>query len=375
MFGERRRQEEVLEEVIGRYRITLAAAAALLAALLLAGACSEENARQPHAPDQSAAQAAQNIPQDEPVARVAAKVEPSVVQVNTRAIQLTPFGPESQSGVGSGVIYREDGYIITNNHVVEGADEVNVAFADGSTERGRVVGSDPRTDIAVVKVDRDSLPAAAFSDAEPVVGQLAVAIGSPSGFESTVTAGVVSGLDREIPPQLTGTGYQIPSLTGLIQTDAAISPGSSGGALANRSGEIIGINVAYLPPQTGAESIGFAIPASVATSVADQLIESGEVRAPFLGIVPVDLTSQEAELYGLEVTSGALVARVEPGSPADEAGLRRGDIIVALDGTEIRSSGDLYSALRDYRPGDEVRLTVVRNGERQRIEVTLGERP
>jgi serine protease Do len=354
--------------------------AVLLALLVLslAAGCSEEppGGEQGETSRQAGPAAAGSTRDGWPIDEAAAEVEPSVVQVNVEEIRRTLFGPRELRGLGSGVIYREDGYIITNAHVVEGADEVNVAFADGSTERGRVVGTDAFTDIAVVKVDRGGLPAADFAEElELRVGELVLAVGSPSGFESTVTAGVVSGLDREIPPQLTGTGYQIPSLTGLIQTDAAISPGSSGGALANRSGEIIGINVAYLPPQTGAESIGFAIPASVATSVADQLIETGEVREPFLGIVPVDLTRQEAELYGLDVPSGALVARVEPGSPADEAGLRRGDIIVALDGKEIRSSGDLYAALRDYQPGDEVSVAVVRDGERRTFDVTLGERP
>jgi serine protease Do len=209
-------------------------------AVLLVGCSDELGPRQANVA-QAPAQASPQIPEDEPVAQVASQVEPSVVQVNVEAIQNTPFGAERGSGVGSGVIYRRDGYIITNNHVVEGASEVNVAFADGTTERAEVVGRDPNTEIAVVRVDRDDLPAAKFSESEDLVaGQLAVAIGSPSGFESTVTAGVISGIGREFPPELTG-GFD-PSLVDLIQTDAAISPGSSGGALADRDGEIIGIN-------------------------------------------------------------------------------------------------------------------------------------
>jgi serine protease Do len=298
-----------------------------------------------------------------------------VVQVNVEAIQTTPFGVERGEGVGSGVIYREDGYIITNNHVVEGAKKVNVAFVDGKTARAEVVGRDPRTEIAVVRVNRDNLPAATFNEEEPIVGQLAVAVGSPSGFESTVTSGVISGLNRELSPQLTGGTAQDPALVDLIQTDAPISPGSSGGALANRDGEVIGINVAYLPPESGAESIGFAIPSDTATSVADQLIETGKVSSPYLGVSLADLTPEIAKEYGLDVDSGAVVLEVGPGTPADEAGLRAEDIIVGLDDTPIESSGDLLGALRDYHPGDTVQLQIVRDDNKQTFDVTLAERP
>jgi serine protease Do len=312
------------------------------------------------------------------VARVASQVEPSVVQVNVKAIRTTPFGRQQQEGLGSGVIYRKDGYIITNNHVVQGAREVNVAFADGTTERAQVVGRDPDTDIAVVRVDRNNLPAAKFTNSDTlVVGQLAVAVGSPSGFESTVTSGVISGLGREFPPQLVaGDPTAARSLVDLIQTDAAISPGSSGGALADRQGEIIGINVAYLPPaETGAENIGFAIPSETATSVADQLIATGKVHSAYLGVVTTDLSPEDAQRFGLSVDSGAIVSQVEPGHAAAEAGVRRGDIIVALGDTPIASTGDLIGALRDYQPGDTARLTVIRDGNRQTLDVRLDERP
>ncbi len=317
-----------------------------------------------------------DVPADEPVARVAAEVEPSVVQVNVSGVQQTPFGARQEEGVGSGVIYREDGYIITNDHVVEGASEVNVAFADGTTERGEVVGTDPTTDLAVIRVDRENLPAASFGDGRGlVVGQLAVAIGSPSGFQSTVTSGIVSGLNREVSPQLTGGSEQIPALVDLIQTDAPVSPGNSGGALANRDGEVVGINVAYLPPETGAEGIGFAIPSDTAISVADQLIETGEVSSPYLGVSLADLTPASAEQFGLEVDSGAVVVEVGPGTPAEEAGLDIEDIIVGLDDTPIESSGDLLGALRDYQPGDTVQLTIVRGDDERTVDVTLAERP
>lgn len=310
------------------------------------------------------------------MALVAAQVGPSVVQVNVEVAQQTPLGPQRGEGVGSGVIYRESGYIITNNHVVEGASEVGVSFADGTTESAEIVGTDPNSEIAVLRVDRDGLPAATFDEEDLLVGQLAVAIGSPSGFESTVTSGVVSAVGREFPPELTGGDEQATrALVDLVQTDAAISPGNSGGALANRDGEVIGINVAYLPPsQTGAVNLGFAIPSDTAISIADQLIETGEVSSPYLGIRTSDLSPEDAERFGLTVDSGALVESVEPGSAAQEAGVRRGDIITALDDSPVESSGDVLGALRDYQPGDTAELTVFRGGDERTLTVTLDER-
>jgi S1-C subfamily serine protease len=347
----------------------------LCVALVFVAGCSEEGGiREPN----FAQAPAQQVPADEPVAQVASQVGPSVVQVNVNVTRNTPFGPQSEEGIGSGVIYRDDGYIVTNNHVVEGATELNVAFADGTTEPAQVVGRDPRTEMAVIRVDRNDLPAAKFNEDEDlVVGQLAVAIGSPSGFESTVTAGVISGIGREFPAEFTGGDPAATSaLTDLIQTDAAISPGNSGGALADRDGEVIGINVAYLPPSdTGAVNIGFAIPSDTAASVADQLIETGKVSSAYLGVETTDLSPEDAERFGLPVESGAIVRQVEPGSGADAAGVRRGDIIVRLGDDPIDNAGDLFGALRDYQPGDTVELTVVRDGEELTLEVTLGERP
>jgi S1-C subfamily serine protease len=314
------------------------------------------------------------IPDAEPLARVASVLSPSVVQINVSGIKQTPYGAQKQEGMGSGVIYRSDGYIITNNHVVEGSRDVEVAFADGTTERGEVVGTDPTTDIAVVSVDRKDLPAAGFADADPIVGQTAVAVGSPSGFESTVTSGIISGTGREVPAEYTG-GSQAPSLVDLIQTDAAISPGNSGGALADREGRVTGINVAYLPPaETGAANIGFAIPSATAVSVADQLMENGEAVHPYLGVYLSDLTQETASRFGSPVDSGALIEEVEPGSPA-AAGIQRGDIIIAAGSEEVRSSGDLLSALRSYMPGDKVGLTVISDGEKTTLQVNLAERP
>ena len=347
----------------------------VLALLVAAGAVYRSATEQgPDGLANTAVAASGDVPGDEPVARVAAEVEPSVVQVNVSGVQETPYGAQKQEGVGSGVIYRKDGYIVTNNHVVEGASRVNVAFADGTTERAEVVGTDPTTDLAVIRVDRDGLPAASFDEGDVVVGQLAVAIGSPSGFQSTVTSGIVSGLGREIPSELTG-GRQDNSLVDLLQTDAPISPGNSGGALADRDGEIIGINVAYLPPnQTGAENIGFAIPSYTVVSVADQLIKTGEAQHPYLGVSVTDLTAQVSDRFGVSAESGALVAKVEPGGPADSAGIQAGDVVTALGSADIRSSGDLLSALRQYAPGDTVQITVLRDGENHRLDIQLGER-
>ena len=354
----------------------------ILAGVLLAG-CSEDQSRsnQNAAAAQTTREEAPSptgIPEDEPVARVAAAVGPSVVQVNVQVSQQTPFGTEQGQGLGSGVIYREDGYVITNDHVVRGGSNVEVAFADGTTEPAEVVGLDPTSEIAVLKVDRDNLPAAAFkTDETPIVGQLAVAIGSPAGFEATVTSGIVSAVGREFPQELLGNDRDAArALSDLIQTDAAISPGNSGGALVDRDGNIIGINVAYLPPgDTGAVNLGFAVPSDTAVSVADQLIETGEVTIPYLGVGTADLTPEVAERFDLSVDSGALVQTVEPGSGAEEAGVRENDVITALGRDEVASYGDLFGALREYRPGETVELTVVRNGNERTLDVPLGERP
>jgi serine protease Do len=371
------RRQEVSKTLSSKFGSRAVLLLVTLAAVFVAG-CSEEGGIRERNVAQAPAQAAQRVPADEPVAQVASRVGPSVVQVNVDVTQNTPFGPQSEEGIGSGVIYRDDGYIVTNNHVVEGATDLRVAFADGTTERAEVVGRDPRTEMAVIRVDRNDLPAAKFNEDEDlVVGQLAVAIGSPSGFESTVTSGVISGIGREFPAEFTGGDPAAASaLTDLIQTDAAISPGNSGGALADRDGEIIGINVAYLPPsETGAVNIGFAIPSDTAISVADQLIETGEVSSAYLGVGTTDLSPEDAERFGLPVESGAIVEQVEPGSGADAAGVRSGDIIVRLGDDPIENTGDLFGALRDYQPGDTVELTVVRDGEEQTLDVTLGERP
>ena len=290
---------------------------------------------------------------------VVRRVEPSVVAIVVA------------NGEGSGVVWDDEGAIVTNNHVVEDNEQVEVVLASGATLEGEVEATDERSDLAVVRVDSDGLRPATFADALPVVGELAIAMGNPLGFEQSVTAGIVSGLNRSIP-----SGGATPALVELIQTDAAISPGNSGGALVNGNGEVIGINVAYLPPQeTGAVSLGFAIPATVARSVVTQLIERGEVRRAYLGIEVNQVTPEFADAFGLSVDEGVAVVRVTPGSGADEAGLQGGDVIVELDGEPTPTPEDLYARLRDFQPGDRVTVVVVRGDDRESLEVTLGERP
>ena len=286
------------------------------------------------------------------------EVEPSVVAVLTEA------------GQGSGVIWDEGGIVVTNNHVVEGASGIEVAFATGERVTADVRATDPRTDLAVLEVDREGLPAAQFADALPRVGELAVALGNPLGFENSVTAGIVSGLHRAIP-----SGGRTPALIDLVQTDAAISPGNSGGALVDADGRVIGINVAYIPPEARAVSIGFAIPAPEVVDVVTQLLESGEVEHAFLGVRPAPLTPQIAERFGIDTDEGILVFSVVPGSGADEAGVQEGDIVTRIGETPIHQVEDLLSLLRERAPGDEIELRVLREGEERTIPVTLTDRP
>ncbi len=291
---------------------------------------------------------------------VVQEVEPSVVAVELGRV------------AGSGVIWGEDGIIVTNNHVVEEGGPITVTFASGRQEEARVVATDPLTDLALLRVNRRGLPAATFTKQRPRVGELAIAIGNPLGFENSVTAGIVSGLERSLP----GDGRQSQALIGLVQTDAAISPGNSGGALVNGRGEVIGINVAYIPPQQlGAVSIGFAIPTSVVTNVVEQLLEDGQAEHAFLGVRPAELTPQVVERFRLETKLGVLVASVVEGSAADDAGLRQGDVIVSIDGDEMRQVEDVLTLLRERLPGDRLALEVVRDDEKRTMEVELRDRP
>jgi S1-C subfamily serine protease len=288
------------------------------------------------------------------IATIAQRVLPSVVRVNV-----------GQSGSGSGVVYDGEGRILTNAHVVQDAESVEVVTADGDALQGTVLGRDPTTDIAVIEVD-ESLPVPEYGSQEPAIGELTVAIGSPFGLEGTVTSGIVSGLDRT----LRGS-----TLSGLIQTDAAINPGNSGGALTNGAGEVIGINTAILSASRSNAGIGFAVPVSTAQQVADDIIEFGEVRAGFLGIEGQSVSPDVAEMFDLEVDEGAVIRSVQPGSPADEAGLQQGDIIVRFADTEITSMAELATTVQAREPGETVTLGIIRDGQAQDVELTLGERP
>lgn len=323
-----------------------------------------------------------------PAQSVAEVLGPSVVNIKvTDATTINdgfgfgqpsrPFGAE-----GSGVIYRADGMIITNNHVVvneftgDAVSTIKVTLATGEELDATLIGRDPLTDLAVIKVNTDKqLTAARFVGVLPTVGEYAVAIGSPLGYENSVTLGIVSGLSREIEG-LTGT--ESAAYTNLIQTDAPISPGNSGGALANASGQVIGINVAYEPPsQTGAVSIGFAIPAATVTNVADQLINSGKVVQGYLGVslFPDALTAEIQKQYSLTRDSGVLIAEVVAGGPAAKAGLQQGDIIYEANGAKVLDPSTFIALVRDMKPGSKLELTVDRTGREQTFTVTVGERP
>ena len=306
------------------------------------------------------------VPQS-PAVSVAETLGPSVVNI------VQP------SGEGSGVIYSSDGMIITNNHVVidsfeNPVDELEVTLATGEILSATIVGRDPLTDLAVIKVDGGgNLPAASFEVRDPVVGQFAIAIGSPLGYDNSVTMGIISGIARSIEGL---PGVEGVALTNLIQTDAPISPGNSGGALADADGNVVGINVAYLPPNvTGAVSLGFAIPAVVATRVADEIIETGKATHAYMGVGTRMVTPQMQQQFGLSRSSGVLIAEVVPGSPADIAGIEQGDIVIEVDGQEMVESSDLLIAIRDLKPGDQVDVLLDRNGQEMTITVTLEERP
>jgi S1-C subfamily serine protease len=290
---------------------------------------------------------------------VVTKVQPSVVTIIT------------SKGLGSGVVWSAEGIIVTDEHVVSGAKQVEVAFADGRRVPGTVRASDQVTDLAVVQANRKGLPAATFQKQLPRVGDLAIAIGSPLGFENTVTAGVISGLHREIP----GSAQQSQSLVDLIQTDAAISPGNSGGAVVNSAGQVIGISEAFIPPSEGAVSIGFAIPAETVVNIVDQLLTSGRAKHAFLGIQPGDLTPEIAQQLGVNASGGVVVLAVVSGGPAAKAGLQPGDVITAINGKQLENVEDFLAALRPLSPGDTVTVTYLRGGSKHDAKVELADRP
>ncbi len=326
-------------------------------------------------------------PWQEAFVLVAEKLRPCIVHIKSEKMVevprfpwfddfFWPFGggrnrpePEKrvQQATGSGVIVRSDGYILTNNHVVAGADRVTVKLADGREFTGKVL-LDPYSDLALVKIDTKDLPAAQFGDSDKVkVGQWVAAIGNPFGLENTVTAGVVSAVRH-----ISSSEDPLPKAE-VIQTDASINPGNSGGPLVDLQGRIIGINFAIYTTSGGSVGVGFAIPSNIAKNVMSQLIEKGKVVRGYLGVIPRDLTPVLKEKLGVQ--QGALVESVDKDTPAEKAGIKVMDVIVSVDGKAVNNSADLRRIVQNIAPGTKVKVVVVRDKTRKTLDVTIGELP
>ena len=311
----------------------------------------------------------------------------SVVEITSISSQSTPFGGEEEQaqGQGSGFVYDGEGHIVTNQHVVDGADTVSVRFWDGSTYDGTVVGSDPSTDLAVVKVDAPAnvLKALELGKSDDLtVGEPVVALGSPFGLEGTLTSGIVSALNREM------TSPNNFTISNSIQTDAAINHGNSGGPLLNAAGEVVGVNTQIKRDSGGSDGIGFAVPASTVASIVPQIISSGSVEHAYLGVGVASLSDSVAAELG--VPAGAMVTEVREGTPAAEAGLvaasgsamvdgqsypTGGDVITAVDGKTITTGAELQNAVDAKKPGDSISITYTRDGQSHTVDITLGTRP
>lgn len=277
-------------------------------------------------------------------------------------------GRRRQQSLGSGVIVSEDGYVITNYHVIEGANEIKVTLFNKTTYRGQVIGIDPKTDLAVVKIQAKSLPAIRWSDSDSLqVGQFVLAIGNPYGLSHTVTMGIISAIGR--------ANVGIADYEDFIQTDAAINPGNSGGPLVNANGELIGINTAIFSRSGGYQGIGFAVPSNMARSVFEQLVTSGKVVRGWIGVTIQDLNSELAESFGLKEVNGALVSDILKGSPADRAGLRRGDVIHTFDSKPVQNVSLFRNMVAQSRIGTEVEIGIVRNRTPKQVKVLIAELP
>ncbi|MFP4451488.1 MAG: trypsin-like peptidase domain-containing protein [Rhodosalinus sp.] len=340
------------------------------------------------APDPSAAQVpmagadARGIPTIAPLIEAVDDAVVNIAVVSERPAQMTPLfrdpffqpflpppgrlPPQRQMSAGSGVIVDAgDGLVLTNSHVVEDADEIRVTLRDDRSFEAELIGRDPATDIAVLRIDAENLTEVPIGNSEELlVGDFVVAIGNPFGLGQTVTSGIVSALGRSgINPE----GYE-----DFIQTDASINPGNSGGALITLDGKLVGINTAIIAPNGGGNvGIGFAVPIDMALAVMDQLVAFGEVRRGRLGVAIQDLTPDLAEALGVAAETGAIVGSVEPGTPADRAGLAAGDVIVAVDGDPVEGSADLRQKIGLRRPGDEVEIAYLRDGARRTAQVAL----
>ena len=274
-----------------------------------------------------------------------------------------------RQGLGSGVIVGHDGYILTNNHVIDGADRLVVDLTDRRTFTAKVVGSDAASDLAVLKINAAGLPVVPMADSDAIrVGDVVLAVGNPMGVGQTVTMGIVSAKGR-------ATGLGEGSFEDFLQTDAPINSGNSGGALVNTKGELVGINSQILSPSGGNIGIGFAIPSNMAKNVMDSLIAEGRVHRGMLGVSIQQVTPDISKSLGLQTVTGALVNSVNVGSPADHAGMKRGDVVTAIDGKTVDGSNELRNKIAATRPGTRVTLTVLRSGERKTLTATLGELP
>ena len=279
-----------------------------------------------------------------------------------------PDPDEKQMSLGSGVVVSAQGYILTNNHVVEAADEIEVAFADGRKVSATVVGTDPETDLAVVKVNLQNLPAITLGHIEQAqVGDVVLAIGNPFGVGQTVTMGIISALGRN--------HLNINTFENFIQTDAAINPGNSGGALIDTKGNLLGINTAIYSRSGGSLGIGFAIPVSTVKTVLDSILTSGSVVRGWIGVEPQEITPELAESFGLNQKTGAIIAGVLRGGPADRAGIRPGDILVAVDGKPVADTTEMLNLIAQLSPGKKSKITVQRKQQESVIEVQVGKRP
>jgi serine protease DegQ len=320
-------------------------------------------------------------------ADAALKSQPSVVniftskeaRVATNPLQNDPFfrrffGEQLEnraqrvSNLGSGVIVSQDGYVLTNHHVVEAAEEIQVALPDGRTLPASVVGSDPETDLAVLRVDQKALPAVTFAGADGLrVGDVVLAIGNPFGVGQTVTMGIVSALGR--------SHLGINTFENYIQTDAAINPGNSGGALVDVAGNLVGINTAIFSRSGGSMGIGFAIPVSIIKEVMEQIIVNGSVTRGWVGIEVQDISPDVAESFNLKGNDGALIAGVLRGGPADRGGIRPGDVLVGVDGKRVTDSASLLKLIAALPPGKDAPLTLVRQNKEMQLKVQVEKRP
>ena len=330
------------------------------------------------APDTTASRAAVATSSFSPAAKKAA---PAVVSINTSTEVRHPRandpwfqfffgdqGTQSQAGLGSGVIVSPDGYVLTNNHVVEGADDIEVTLTDGRQAKAKVIGTDPETDLAVLKIELDRLPVIVLGNSDGIeVGDQVLAIGNPFGVGQTVTSGIISALGR--------SELGINTFENFIQTDAAINPGNSGGALVDVSGNLVGINTAIYSRSGGSMGIGFAIPISIAKNVLDSIVRDGKVTRGWIGVEPNELTPELAETFGVKASEGVIITGVLQNGPAALAGIRPGDVITQVGEQPVGHVSQLLSTVATLAPGKETPLTVRRGDATLHISITPGTRP